>query len=221
MSEGMAFAGNSFGYDSKNVIKYRETAMCDKWKKVTEDFLLCSFDVYNNPYGNYRIDGTTKNVISQINTTTPVYAKYWASNKPTYSESYTGSGLPYPNEEVAYQNSENQGLVKVEGDKFSFNLDYPNSYYTNFFKTYVPPQINIQFIDGNNKNISQIYTIKLGNGVPFRSLTWPRKRDWNRGPMFYCNNNLPVRTQAQILRDSSYPCTNQEPTNFWGLNPPN
>lgn len=217
----MAFSGNSFGYDSKSVFKYRDTAMCDDWRRVSEDYLLCNFEIFNNPYGNYVVNGTTKNIISQINTATPIYAKYWASNKPTYSESYAGSGLPYPNEHEALQNSVNQGMVKVEDGKFSFNLDYPNSYYKDMFKTYVPPQVNIQFVDTNQKNISKVYTIKLGNGIPFRSLTWPRKRDWNRGPMFYCNNNLPVRTQAQILKDSAYPCTNQEPPNFWGLNPPN
>ena len=36
--------------------------------------------------------------------------------------------------------------------------------------------------------------------------------------IFYSGRNkLPVRTQEQILRDSSYPCINKMPDNFWGL----
>ena len=38
--------------------------------------------------------------------------------------------------------------------------------------------------------------------------------------MFYYNPDLPIRTQEQILIDSAYPCSNQEPNNFWGLTPP-
>jgi len=38
--------------------------------------------------------------------------------------------------------------------------------------------------------------------------------------MFYCNNNLPVRTQYQILVDSAYPTVNNVPKNFWGTMPP-
>lgn len=219
MSEGMAFAGISTGNNSSDVFKYRNNAMCDQWKKNTEDFELCKFDVYSNPYGNYKISGSTSGILSQIGVQKPVYAKYWAANKPTLSESYAGSGLPYASECQAMENTMNKGLVPVEGSQFTIQLDYPNSYYTDFYKTYVPPQVNIVFVDAEQKSISKVYTIKLGNGIPFRSLTWPRKRNWNDGPLFYCNNDLPIRTQAQILVDSSYPCTNQEPKNFWGQDP--
>ena len=221
MSEGTAFSGISSGYDSKNVFKYRNEAMCNKWKRTDEEFLLCKFEVYNNPNGNYQVHGTTKDAISNVAAIKKIYAKYWASNKPTYSESYAGSGMPYATEKMAFDNTENKGIVPVEGINFSFKLDYPNSYYKDMGKTYVPPQANVVFVDENQQPLSKVYQIKLGNGIPFRSLTWPRKRNWNNGPMFYCNSDLPIRTQAQILEDSSYPCTNQEPKNFWGSVPPN
>ena len=33
-------------------------------------------------------------------------------------------------------------------------------------------------------------------------------------------NKLPIRTQEQVLRDSSYPEDNRMPSDFWGLKPP-
>jgi hypothetical protein len=64
-------------------------------------------------------------------------------------------------------------------------------------------------------------SVVLGEGIPFRYLSWPNLRNWSDGPMFFCGREkLPIRTQAQILKDSSYPCINQEPPNFWGLRPP-
>ena len=77
----------------------------------------------------------------------------------------------------------------------------------------------LRFVDDQDKNISKNYVLKLGNGIPFRSLTWNKKMNWNDGPMFYSNPNLPVRNQEEILKQSAYPCTNQEPDNFWGLTP--
>ena len=219
MSEGSAFAGISTGADTKSVFKYRDEAMCNKWKRTDEEFLLCKFNVYSNPVGNYQVNGLTKGVITDVGAVKQIYAKYWASNKPTYSESYSGSGLPYANEHMAYENTENRGIVEVENGGFKFTLDYPNSYYKHLGKVYVPPQVNIQFIDEKNIPLSKVYPIKLGNGIPFRSLTWSRKRDWNNGPLFYKNDNLPIRTQEQILKDSAFPCTNQEPKNFWGTRP--
>ena len=220
MSEGSAFAGISTGADTKSVFKYRDEAMCNKWKRTDEEFLLCKFNVYSNPVGNYQVNGLTKGVITDVGAVKQIYAKYWASNKPTYSESYTGSAIPFPNEKLAFEGTDNKGLIKILNSRFEIVLDYPNSYYSDFGTKYVPPQVNIKFVDENNQDISKVYTIKLGNGVPFRSQSWTKKRDWRDGPMFYYNPDLPIRTQEQILIDSAYPCTNQEPDNFWGLTPP-
>ena len=78
----------------------------------------------------------------------------------------------------------------------------------------IPPQVKIIFCDKNKVPISDIYVIQVGNGIPYRSLTWPQKRNWLNGAMFYCNNNLPVRDQQTILKNSAYPCTNKEAPNF-------
>ena len=93
---------------------------------------------------------------------------------------------------------------------------YPNDFLIKNAKTSFK---NIKKIHISS-DLSNVLVLKLGQGIPYRSLTWPRKRNWNIGPMFFCNNNLPVRNQEQILRDSAYPKVNEEASNFWGLIPP-
>jgi len=207
------FAGISFGYDADKIFKERDETMCSRWKCSNAKFTDCELSIKYNANGNFIIDGNT-------NSFTAAFVRYWASSPPTYSLSFAGSGLPYPNEDVAFEKTPNQGVAKLDGGKFQFALEYPNSYYDNMLKVYVPPQVQFVFCDSNGNNIGDTHAVNLGNGIPFRSLTWPQKRDWNVGPLFYCNNNLPVRTQEEILRASGYPAQNKEPDNFWGSMPP-
>jgi hypothetical protein len=207
------FAGISFGYDADKIFKERNQNMCTRWKCSKAQYTDCSVNVNYNTQGNFVIQG-------QTNVTGALFVKFWAASPPTWSLSFAGSGLPYANEEMAFEKTPNQGVAQVVNGNFQFALEYPNAYYDNMVKDYIPPQVQFVFCDANGNNIGEIHVAKLGNGIPFRTLTWPQKRDWNIGPMFYCNNNLPVRTQEQILRDSGYPAINKEPPNFWGLIPP-
>jgi hypothetical protein len=85
---------------------------------------------------------------------------------------------------------------------------------------YIEPNIRLILSDKNNKEIGEVQYVNLGEGIPFRTLTWPAQRNWNKGPEFYVNKDLPVRTQFQILVDSAYPSKNIMPKNFWGTMPP-
>jgi hypothetical protein len=82
---------------------------------------------------------------------------------------------------------------------------------------YIPPQVRMVIVDKDNKELSKILTLNLGEGIPFRTLTWPKQRNWNEGSLFYNNQTLPVRSQYQILLDSAYPSKNVMPKNFWGM----
>ena len=216
-----SFAGISFGYDSQDVFDYREENACDRWNTSFKEIEPMSLVINKNNVGSYVINGTLKGTLSKLGQSDNTYLKYWAANSPNYNASYAGSGLPFSNEEIAFDDTNNLGIVKITNGEFSLQLHYPNSYYKNMGKVYVPPQVKMRVITKDGEKVSEIYKINLGDGIPFRTLTWPRKRNWDNGPMFYCNNNLPVRTQAQILIDSRYPTTNMEPNNYWGLVPPN
>ena len=54
---------------------------------------------------------------------------------------YSGSGLPYSNPDIAFDNSPNKGAVKVINGKFTFNIHYPNSFYAGFGKHLITPHV--------------------------------------------------------------------------------
>jgi hypothetical protein len=206
------FAGISFGYDADKIFKERDATMCSRWKVSQVQFRDTSVNIHYNSDGNFIVEGKTPMGVQLV--------KYWAAAPPTYSLSFSGSGLPYPNEELALEKTPNKGVAEVKNGFFQFPLEYPNSYYDQVLRKYVPPQVKFCYVDRNGENRGDVYVANLGDGIPFRSLVDTKKRDWNAGPLFYCNNNLPVRSQYQILLDSGYPAVNKVPDNFWGLMPP-
>jgi len=177
--------------------------------------LNCEGVVDNLGNGEYLVKGKIDGAPSEVLIT------YWAANPPTFSLSYAGSALPYANPIMAYENSPNKGSVKAINGNFQFRIRYPNSYYIGLGTVYVKPHVNIKICNG--KEDGEVHKIELGDGVPFRTLTYaPPPSTWPRySPIFYSGRNLlPVRTQEQICRDSAFPSENKYPENFWGLKPP-
>lgn len=148
---------------------------------------------------------------------------FWAPNPPNYNGSYSGSGLPFPSPTIAFDNTPNKGAVRVQGGQFRFQIHFPNSFYAGLGTYYVSPQVYYK-ICGNSGQDSKVHAITLGDGIPFRTLTYPPPPNTapRRNCMFYGGrDSLPVRTQEQILRDSGYPDKNLIPDNFWGSSIPN
>ena len=219
-------SNNSFGSinfsdpESKNIFKTHEEKRCKKWDVLNKKLDLCDVILIKNDNNVFMVNGVLNGNLNYLSLSDNLFIKYWAANPPTYNQSFSGSGLPYPNEEVAFQNTPNVGLVKVINGKFSFSIRYPNSYYDNLGTELIPPIVKIKVCNDKNIAVSKIQQINIGNSIPFRTLTWTPKRNWNKGSTFY-SNNLPVRTQQQILMDSAYPNVNEVPDNFWGLKPSN
>jgi len=135
---------------------------------------------------------------------------FWAANPPDYLSSFSGSGLPFPNVSVAFENSPNKGLVPYRHGRFEINLAFPNSYYSQCGNLLHPPQIFFQ-IDSS----PAIHTIPVGKGIPYRSLTYPKERT---SCLFYEKQHvvLPNANQEFYLRRHGYPRKNKMPKNgFW------
>jgi len=211
-----SFAGINFNDpQSQNIFDNNNKMMCPINK--LDDGSEFNFNVQIKKNRNLKDGFIVSGKLNFPNFTEKLYIKYTASSPPTYNSNFSGSGLPFPNELIAFENSPNKGITEVNGGSFRFSLRYPNSYYTNMGTVYVPPQVKMVLTNKDNKDMGKPLIINLGEGIPFRTLTWPIQRDWNKGAMFYNNPNLPVRTQYQILLDSAYPSTNKTPKNFWGM----
>ena len=95
---------------------------------------------------------------------------YWAANPPDYIQSFSGSGLPFPNPQVAYQNTPNLGAVNLQGNTYSFDILFPNSYYTQLGTIYNEPRVSLKLCSSNKDY--DIQTIILQNPIPYRSLAY-------------------------------------------------
>ena len=94
---------------------------------------------------------------------------YYAPNPPTYNSSFSGSALPFPNPDIAFEGTPNHGAVNTKEDiSFEFRIFYPNSYYIALGTVYVGPHV---FIKGCG--VKKVHSIYLGDGVPFRMVTYP------------------------------------------------
>jgi hypothetical protein len=182
--------------------------MCDK-NRYHLDALNCDYVIENPGKGEFVVKGRLQKGGKQK-------IVYYAANPATYNGSFTGSGLPFPNPEVAFENTPNNGTVYTSANgEFEFRVFYPNSYYVGLGTIYVSPHVFIKTCDSED-----VHSIYLGDGIPFRMLTYPSPPFTapRRCPMFYAEGGrqMPPRSQEQILRDSAYPETNKMPANFWG-----
>jgi hypothetical protein len=187
------------------------------WRNIYFEKLDCNGVVINAGTGDIVVQGEVKSKTSD-----PTIV-FWAPNPPTWSQSYSGSGLPYHDSIQAYENSPNVGAVKAVNRKFEFRIKFPNAYYVGLGSLYVPPVVHFKVCE-EECDQKEYHTVELGKGIPFRTLTYPsppsnKPRD---SPLFYyCGKSkLPVRSQEQVLRDAGYPEDNRMPDDFWGLKPP-
>ena len=69
---------------------------------------------------------------------------YYSANPPDYRHSFTGSGLPFPNPEIAFDNTPNKGVVESVNGEFQIKLYFPNSFYTSLEKIYTQPTLYVK-----------------------------------------------------------------------------
>src|SRR3989344_7540725 len=91
--------------------------------------------------------------------------KYQASAPVDFRLSRSGSGLPFPNPEIAYQGTPNQGTTTIHNGAFQFQIFYPSSYYVHNGSQLVQPHVHFTIDD------SEYFKIQLGEAsIANRSL---------------------------------------------------
>lgn len=91
--------------------------------------------------------------------------KYWAAAPMWRNSSYSGSGLPYPNHFVAYENTPNTGTVQVTDGLFQIQLLHPSEYYVNQGKRLLKPHVHLELVE-----LNKVITLVVGDYLLFRAL---------------------------------------------------
>lgn len=123
---------------------------------MNNKYINCSIDIDNND-DNIYIKGFVVNPTS--------YNKMFiiAPNPLYKNSSYSGSALPYPNSDIAFDNTKNIFNINSDG-LFEVVFKYPNSFYEVDGKTKIGP--SIFFILDKNKliyNLPELYKLKTLN----------------------------------------------------------
>tara|TARA_Y100000389_G_scaffold136895_1_gene134476 strand:+ start:11155 stop:11613 length:459 start_codon:yes stop_codon:yes gene_type:complete len=106
-------------------------------------------------------------------------------------QNYSGSGLPFPNSEIAFHNTPNK--IDITSSFYQAQFIYPNSFYD--FDTLIPPTIYLM-IDGKT-----VEKYELPNPLPLRTLTHRSMRSQKR-EHFYGSKDfmLPIDTAENVMR---------------------
>lgn len=151
---------------------------------------------------------------------------YIAASPAEHRASYSGSALPFYSEQQAFERTPNRGNAKVLGGQagdsdgaiFSVRVQVPNAYYVGLGTVRVPPTLFVSYTSHGRRYRG---ALKLADGTPFRTLTYPQQR---QDASFYATPpDRPVRSQPDILRASAYPAQSPLtscPPSFWSGKPP-
>lgn len=175
-----------------------------QWKKIHRDLPLCDVEIaFQNHDQVIVISGTLKGKLYILSSAKHLVVEYKAAAAPTMGHSFTGNGVPYPSEFVAFEKSSNSGKVDVVNGKFLFSIEYPSAYMRQGGMNFVPPEVLIRVVDYQTKTpVSHWQQIYIGEGRPHRY----QRDDIN--PSSYRNTLkpfLPPRSQYDILMSYSYP----------------
>jgi len=77
---------------------------------------------------------------------------------------YSGSGLPFPNEHIAFENTKNMFLINGSG-VINTTFNYPNSFYSRDGKTKMLPSIYVELTGGDNMPFQLQYELKDLNNL--------------------------------------------------------
>lgn len=137
------------------------------------------------------INGSTINIIGEINY--GFNEAYLIAPCPIDTmQNYAGSGLPFPNEQIAYENTPNK--YKITSNNYNTKFIYPNSYYLEDGKTLVPPTICL-VVDGKIKE-----KYECPNILPLKTLSYRENRYKNR-EHYYGSRDfiLPIDTAEKVM----------------------
>lgn len=140
---------------------------------------------------------------------------HWVAAAPvTRGIGFAGSGAPYPNREIAFENTPHKGTIQSVDGSFTIELkDIPAGYYAGLGSIYVPPMIEFTSVLKTGTTFSTNLWIN-DVAVPYRWIAGspatmrPSIPDETNGRAMYYGgrDQLPLfENQEALLRARGYP----------------
>lgn len=140
----------------------------------------------------------------------------WSAAAPvTRGLGFNGAGMPYPNKEIAYENTPHSGVVHSVDGSFSIQLkDIPAGYYSGLGSIYVPPLITFDSVTKSGKRFQSTLWIndtaapyRWISGAPSTMKPETDSADSTGRAMYYLGReSLPLfENQEAQLRARGYP----------------
>jgi hypothetical protein len=141
---------------------------------------------------------------------------HWQAAAPvTRGIGFAGSGAPYPNREIAFENTPHQGTIQSGDGSFTIELNnIPAGYYSGLGSIYVPPMLEfVSVLSDGKKFASNLWINDVA--VPYRWIAGapatlrPAVADENslgRAMYYSGRDQLPLfENQEALLRARGYP----------------
>ncbi len=145
--------------------------------------------VYSSDFSLLKITGSIKNQVLYNNII------IIAPNPIDRMSNYSGSGLPFPNYEIAFENTPNIHNIDSSGN-FDISFKYPNSFYIPDGINKIKPSLFFIFTDSNNNSFRLQYELHDINAL--RTLV---NRSSRKSPEFYGAKDyiLPIDTAEKVM----------------------
>lgn len=126
----------------------------------------------------------------------------YAANPIQRSFSYSGSGLPFPNADIAFDNTPNIKEIPATGD-FKVDFSYPNSFQSTDGFQKIPPSVFVRLVP--HKEGQEPIQIRYGLPDPLPLKTVAYRPNFALGPIFYSAKSdvVPFGTAEQTMRNLS------------------
>ena len=145
--------------------------------------------IYSKDYSLINIKGSLKNKVIYNNVI------IIAPNPIDRMSNYSGSGLPFPNYEIAFENTPNIHTIDSSG-VFDISFKYPNSFYIPDGINKIKPSIFFIFTDNSDNSFRLQYELHDINAL--RTLV---NRSSRKNPEFYGAKDyiLPIDTAEKVM----------------------
>ena len=156
--------------------------------------------IFNDEYTGFNITFSKDYTLLKITGSIKNYAMFKniiiiAPNPIDRMSNYTGSGLPFPNYEIAFENTPNIHKIDTSG-VFDISFKYPNSFYMPDGINKIKPSVYFVFTANDTKSFRLQYELHDINAL--RTLV---NRSSRKTPEFYGAKDyiLPIDTAEKVM----------------------